>query len=214
MNASQSNPAHPTESLVALHRMGVPVEALHGALLDGVAGRNACSGLHPRWFPGARQHADIVQGLRLRLPKWKASEENGLSTVVSPDGKFQIAVSSADSNVGTAEPPKTLNAKGGATAAAVDENEKQVKLFPGLPHQLPRGHALPPVGLQTWYLLYNHNKKRVAFEFSRPKSVDDDGRPNDWSTRYKFAPLQLEDIAVAPDVTTTPTEHVVDVTRR
>jgi hypothetical protein len=211
---------HAPEMLLELQRMGIPLDALEGALLDGFRGRGACTGLHPKWFPGSRQHADTVQGIRARLIQegWTPAEERGLATIVSPDGSFQIAVSSGDANVGTSEPPKTTNPKGSATVSAVETNEKQQNLFAlPLPVVLPPGRALEPKGRKTWFLLYNSTPNKIAFELSLPRSVDTDGRPNDWSRRLVFAAIPVGDvleIGERGDEDVNPTEYVVDVTKK
>jgi hypothetical protein len=205
----------PAESLGQLRVLGVPLEVLVDSLVDGHHGGASCSPLHPRWFEGSHQHADIVQGLRLRLIPlgWTVSEERGLATVVSPDRTFQVAVSSGDGQVGKEGSPRTKNPKGAATALAVAVNSKQGRLFGALPVMVNPRNSTPPSGLASWFLLYHQTESEIWFELSLPQSMGSDGRPNAWARRLTFAPINLGAVVRATPQSV-PTEHVFDISRR
>lgn len=212
--ADSSTFEHPAETLLQLSALGIPVKTIEESLLDGHHGRASCSALHPQWFGGSHQYADIVQGLRLRLIPlgWTASEVRGFATIVSPDESFQVAVSSADAQVGREGSPRTKNPKGAATVYAIERNKEQRKLFGTLPIVLPPRNIIKPSGRTTWFLLYHQTNTEIWFELSLPKSMGLDGRPNDWAVRLKFAPIKLG-ATPTPTPDSTPTKHVVEVTR-
>jgi len=206
---------NPAESLAQLRVLGIPLKVLEDSLMDGHHGRASCSPLHPRWFGGSHQHADTVQGLRLRLiqEKWAPSEKRGFATVVSPDGSFQLAVSSGDHNVGKDGSPRTKNRRGAATASAIEKNGEQRGLFAALLDVLPPRRRIKPTGMTTWFLLYRQTRKEIWFEVSLPMSVDGKGRPNAWERRLKFVPINLSaPPSSAPP--SNPTKHEVEVSRR
>lgn len=211
-------PSQPRETEEFLVAQGIPPTLFQEAILDGYQARAACTSLHPPGYSGYVTWGEIVEGVRLRLVGlgWTPSND-GLSTIVSPDRKLAIAVSSADAGAGTTGPVRTKNPKGTATEKAVDINEQGNLFKDPLPIVLRAPRPVPTNGMQTWFLLFHVGEAHIGYELSRPFSMGEDDRPNAFHPRMRFAPIPRADTGNAPSDdggTPPPTDHVVDVTRR
>ncbi len=118
--------------------------------------------------------------------------------MVSPDGAVAIAVSSGDANTGNPlASPKTRNEKGEASRVAVEENERQGKLFGELPVVLRKGAPIPPG--RTYWLLTHETKEKIHFELSLPMAMDEDARLTEWHDRILFDPIELKNPVASED---------------
>ena len=108
----------------ALTELGLTNEILREAILTGEAARDNCTANDPPSAPGFAAWARTVRALReILLPNnWSKNDDNNLSTVVSPDGSFAIAVVTGDEGSGQAgAKPQTKYPKGPATIAVIDK---------------------------------------------------------------------------------------------
>jgi hypothetical protein len=102
-------------------------------ILFGESLRDACTANDPKTVPGIFAWAGIIRMLREKylVKGWKRSEKNGLPVIVNSAKTIAIAVKSGDENtsaVGDGISPKTKRPVGGAAAAAVTQNQRQLRL--------------------------------------------------------------------------------------
>jgi len=173
--------------------LGVRRDAISAAVLRGEAARKSATVNHPVTSAGFLAWSDTTAALRMELLKdgWRRCRDGGLETVVSPDGRVAIAVSGGDSGTGIASaPPRTKNAKGACSIAAIEQN--QIELTPDDPTEFDLDAM--PAGCQTWFLLLFSSGESVRCELSLPVSVGEDRRVDRWSDRLILDPLMLEHV--------------------
>jgi hypothetical protein len=167
---------------------------LHQAVVSGEHARARCTEHHPKSARGFSTWSEIVRTLRdLLVPRdWTIDNTDNYPTVVSPDGRTAIAVSSGDRGTGNPSlTPTTKHSKGRATRDAVKSN--QLDLFPVTVSAIG---AAQPGALKTWILLVNRrrsgDKKFVMSEISLPGSITDEGWIATWDARYILPEIELD----------------------
>ena len=118
--AKSENVFPPPESLSTLGP-GLTVMVIHDALKAGEANAASCTENDPATLSGILRWARIVRALRELLFKhgWRRSNRHGLPTVVSPDGKVAIAVSTGDEGTGTTADAKTTAASPRSSSSSI-----------------------------------------------------------------------------------------------
>lgn len=143
------------EAAKYLASLGIPLGVLENAARDGEYARDNCHEYHPPSFPGSVSWADTLRSLALGLKPigYERDERNGLSVVVSPNGKHAISIQLGDE--GTGDPTKTPTTKypkGDATRDLVTAN--RTLILPGMEgHLRPKTRPLPDEGCKTWFFL-------------------------------------------------------------
>jgi hypothetical protein len=201
---------HEIEVVDTLTALGVPLEVLRDATLEGETHRDACTPFDPAVAPGFISYARTTRRLReLLVPRgWRKVDEENLALVVSPNGTMAIAVSTGDEGTGISyRDVKSKYPKGPATMAAVVRN-RQLDLF-GDPQPDP---GEPASARRTWLLMRRRVDNKLFSELSLPQAIGDDGRVEEWSKRIILPPLDLEPgIDFSPD---DGEDVVIEVTRR
>jgi hypothetical protein len=186
-------PAYTTTAEVrtCLDALGLNIGILSTATMSSELARSRATALHPPLTGGFNGWADAVASLRADLMPlgWEKSDKANYCTVVSPDGSFQIAVSSGDEFTGIeARTPRTKCPKGPETARAVELN--QYSLFPSeMPAQTLRSQG----SLGTWILLIRRDSDVLRAELSFPASIDDDDHVAEWAERIILPAMDLTD---------------------
>lgn len=167
---------------------------LRDCVLYGESQRDACTPNDPRTVPGIFAWAGVVRMLREKhLPKgWKATEKNGLPVIVDATKTIAIAVKSGDENTGCVADgisPKTKRAVGGAAAAAIAQNQHQLRL--DLKYSSSET-AKRNLGCATWFLLRRRHRNMVFAELSLPEWIGSDDRVEEWTERIILSPISLD----------------------
>jgi hypothetical protein len=174
-----------------LNQLGLVPQILRDSVLAGQMARAQCTENDPPPCQGFIAWARTVRSLReLLIPRGFTRSESGrLSTVVAPGGEFAIAVAVGDAATGDASrQPKTKNARGPATCAAVDTNQKL--LIEGV---LASAEDDPDPKRPTWYLLIAEIDAELRVELSLPLRVGEDDRIEEWQERILLPPILLGD---------------------
>jgi hypothetical protein len=112
--------------------VGLTIEILHEAALQGELGRASCSENHPRLAGPFNAWADSTRSLRDQLLPvgWTKSDEANYALTISPDYQHALVVASGDENTGSLTfAPKTRSPKGPRTHEVVTRNAVQLHLF-------------------------------------------------------------------------------------
>lgn len=175
--------------------MGVQEANLHKAVQRGVIERMACTRFDPPSYPGVVQWARTVRDLRESFVPlgWRADDSGNFSTVVSPDDRVAISVSTGDDRTGKEglPMPSTKYPKGAVVMAAINRNIQLSLLHPF--EALPETPGLPD-RRATWMLLMltQRKDKEVRFELSLPNEIGDDNRVRSWSERIILPAIDLD----------------------
>ncbi|WP_413612909.1 hypothetical protein [Bdellovibrio sp. HCB-110] len=206
----------PVEISSRLTDLGLTEEILKQAVEAGERARLSCTENHPRTTPGFISWAEMVKVLRDRLIplKWTKNDGGGLPTIVHPQRKISIAVTTGDEGTGIeAAELKSKYPKGAATAAVVEQNFSQLCFDDTLLG--PRTVKKIFGSMLTWYLVVRRLPHEVRFELSLPSGLSESGQVIEWKERILFAPLSLDHDAVKIDPTVQEVEDiVVEVTRK
>ena len=191
--------------------MGLSQELLRNAAARGLAGRRACSPLHPPSFPPTAQWADTQLALReLLIPhEWKPDNTNNYPTIISPNGKVAITVATGDLRTGRSDlagQPTTKHPKGARTEAAVETNRQLAFSGPGFGEKEDDDH---PARRETWIYLIHTGGEFVHSELSQPDGQSATGHVNSWSERLILEPLEIP--ALGDDSDEPPPDDDIDV---
>lgn len=173
----------------SLNELGLTSEILEYAIRTGEYARDSCTKNDPTCAPGFVAWSKTVRALRDALiPKgWEKCDDYNFPTVVSPNKKIAISVSTGNEATGnaTAE-PKTKYAKGEAARSAVKIN--QGVLFPEMNADKVAAQRI------TWILLKRRVGDTVVAELSLPALMTTEGQIVKWETR-----IILNAILIDPD---------------
>jgi hypothetical protein len=174
-----------------LAELGLSFEILRKAMCAGEAARDACTANDPPWAAGFDAWARTVRALReILIPQaWTRDDEGHFSSVISPDGHTAIVVATGDVGTGNrGSTPKTKYPRGPATAAAIDSNRAQLKLF-------EPNDTIPirtDANVKTWMLVRRRDGDVLFSELSLPIKInEDDDRVEAWATRIVFQPITI-----------------------
>lgn len=176
-----------------LSDLGLKAHIIRTAVSLGEIARASCTPNHPQNAAGWYAWAETVRYLRegLAADGWTRESVNGVSLVVSPDGRVAIVVSTGDEATGMNDnTPRTKSTKGKQTALLIAQNRQQLLLEFA---DLEEPDATAPLDARTWYLLFCSDGDEVRIELSFPKSLDINGRPSDWAERIIIEPFQRDD---------------------
>lgn len=197
---------NPQQVHAALSTIGLQLAPIEQAVAEGELQRRMASPFDVPTAGGFNAHTRTVRSLReTYVPRGWTQNDDGLSTIESPDGRVAIAVTSGDSRTGHADSITvgTKRARGPATVEAVLENG-QGRLF-----------DLEP--MVTWFLLTHSRSDGVWAELSLPEKIDDDGHITTWSERIilgRFEPTEPTGDISLPDAPRAPHQIDVPVLRR
>jgi hypothetical protein len=182
-----------SEEEAFIPELNVTPSMLHQAVVSGEHARARCTEHHPKSARGYSTWSETVRTLRdILVPReWVVDNTDNFATVVSPDGRTAIAVSSGDRGTGDpASTPTTKHSKGRATREAVKSN--QLVLFPVAATVVSE----QPGSQRTWILLVSRKrvggKKFVVSEISLPGSITDEGWITTWDARYILPEIEVD----------------------
>lgn len=171
-----------------LAAIGIPSDdVLKQAARDGEFSRDNCHEYHPPSFAGSASWADTLRSLAVAMKPldWRREERNGLSVLVSPSGKYAIAVQLGDKATGIPHMmPATRYPKGIGTLDVVRTNRDLI--LPGMEEhlRLPKVRPLPANGCQTWFFM-----RRRPYVMGT--SMSDPSREVRWYADHVFLELSL-----------------------
>ena len=123
---------------------------------------------------------------------WRKTVVMGQPRVIHPDGKCQLALSSAQD---VADPdhrvsPKTRR-KGPATQRSLDTDLPKSQVPLPLPEWVENDGELPPKLKEAplWFVLYEREGTFLSLGLGRPAGIDDSGRVVEWSDTIDITPL-------------------------
>jgi hypothetical protein len=195
---------------------GLTEELLRKAVKTGHEDSLNCTAFNSRGGAGFRRWDTAVAVVRegLRKAGWELDDTGNLPTAVSPCGKWEVAVSSADSQTGRpGKDPKTARPKGAETQARVHSNQMSLadvdETFPRIVKKKIETDCV------TCMLLYfvDEIDNEVRMEFSIPKGFDAQGRVSSFAKRYPLEPWTtpqavLEDTAELAEETEVHVERI------
>jgi hypothetical protein len=189
----------------ALNDLGLTQDILREAIEQGEIARASCTANDPPCVPGIYSWGSTVRSLRdILIPQpyeWTKSDDGNYSTVISPDGSFQIAVVTGDLGTGLADHnPTSKYPKGPKTQDAVHANE-QFLLFPEDQKAAEEKAAKQEAADKriTWILLKRRSSDLVFAELSLPKTISNSGYVETWQVRIILDPIEVEPIAILDD---------------
>lgn len=189
----------------ALMDLGLTQDILREAIEQGEIARASCTANDPPCVPGIYSWGSTVRSLRdILIPQpygWTKADEGNYSTVINPDGSFQIAVVTGDLGTGLADHDSTSKyPKGPKTQDAVHANEQQF-LFPEDRKAAEEKAAKQEASDKriTWILLKRRSGDLVFAELSLPKTISDSGFVETWQERVILDPVEVEPIALKDD---------------
>lgn len=189
----------------ALKDLGLTQDILREAIEQGEIARASCTANDPPCVPGIYSWGSTVRSLRdILIPQpygWTKTDDGNYSTVVSPDGTFQIAVVTGDLGTGLANHnPTSKYPKGPKTQDAVKTN-KQFLLFPEAQKAADEEEAKQEAADKriTWILLKRRSGDLVFAELSLPRQISNGGLIEKWGPRIILDPVEVEPIAILDD---------------
>jgi hypothetical protein len=189
----------------SLADLGLSHEILREAIEQGEIARSSCTANDPPCVPGIYSWGYTVRSLRdILIPQpyaWTKTDEGNFSTIISPDGTFQIAVLTGDSGTGLADHnPTSKYPKGPKLQDAVKTN-KQFLLFPEHQKAADEEAAKQEAAAKriTWILLKRRSGDQVFAELSLPKTIGKSGFVESWQMRIILDPVDVEPIAILDD---------------
>ena len=168
-----------------LAELGLDEPLLIQAVERGLAAWASCTANHPPAIPGIWAWGETMCSLReqLILRGWDRLNESSWPLVVNGAKTVAISVAAGDEETGRKDGyPSTSSAKGPRTVSAIVANQRQL-VFPEM--MLRPIESLNASGRATWLLLMHRDKdaREVRCEFSRPISMDPEGRVDGWAER-------------------------------
>jgi len=179
-----------------LAELGLDATVLNTAALQGFAGWASCTKNHPPTYPGTVAWAEATRALRegLFTRGWMRRNESNLPLVVNGGGTIAIAIASGDAETGNKDGfPCTRSTRGVKTAEAVRVNRQQESF--DFMDPIPVIESINTTGVSTWlFLIYRDLATRtLRSELSRPISMNDEGRVNEWAERLILNPAPFAD---------------------
>ncbi len=158
-----------------------------------LAARTRLTANHPIIYRGLNMWGEIVAALRdqLRPLDWVREDIGGYALTVNEDLKLAITVASGDEATGNPDAhPPIASRKGRNTVDAIEAN-RQFELF----EQMPPATTDEDEGKQTWVLMHHTDIARgeIRVELSRPLSIGNDGKINQWAERIILAAIPFDD---------------------
>jgi hypothetical protein len=206
---------NPIEVVDALAALGIPLQHLMDALLAGEIERDACTPHDPPGTPGYNSWSRCVRTLRDRFCpaplNWGARNDNNLPMIVNQADTIAIVVATGDETTGQAghgiPTPTTKYPVGPITIEAVEENRKQLELFPT---QAPKNSGAL---VKTYVLLRRRIGDKLYAELSLPSTLRKDNRVEEWAERNVIEPISMQ-TSPTPTEETETEEIDVPVRRR
>lgn len=203
----------PDDVDAALTRLGLSEPPLMRSVRAGYLSRISRTANDAPIAAGFYHWNETLRTLRdeLVLLGWTRVDEQMFSTILSPDGKIAISVSSGDEATGDPRGyPKTKRDKGPRTADAIDVNVGQLDFFKPTPEPAP----VEELECLTYVLLFHANATELRAELSLPVSMDENDHIDNWRERIILRSQPLD-----PEGSTLPTpdfgpEIDIDVQRR
>lgn len=203
----------PEDVDAALARLGLAAPPLMRSVRAGYLSRISRTANDAPIAAGFYHWNETLRTLRdeLVVLGWQRVDEQMFSTVVSPDGKIAISVSSGDEATGNPRGfPRTKRDKGPRTADAIYVNVEQLDLF----EKAPEPTSEEEVECLTYVLLFHADATELRAELSLPVSMDEKDHIDSWRERIilRSQPLDPEGAAMpepdfGPDID-------IDVQRR
>lgn len=123
---------------------------------------------------------------------WRKTVVMGQPRVIHPDGKCQLALSSAQDVAGPDHrvSPKTRR-KGPATQRSLDTGLLKSQVPLPLPEWVENDDELPPKLNEAplWFVLYEREGTFLSLGLGRPAGMDDSDRVVDWTDTIDITPL-------------------------
>jgi hypothetical protein len=191
----------------ALSHLGVPMRVLNEAVQAGYLSRKSRTANDAPNAAGFYQWNETLRSLRDNLAslQWQRNDDGNWPTMVQPEKKISIAVSSGNHNTGNVNGiPSTKSSKGPRTAQAVNANQQILG-----PDFEPQLHTCDVDSQnETWLLLFYADAKELRSELSLPVKIDCEGHVNAWQERiilpaFPFDPdplAMLTDPDFGPDI--------------
>lgn len=182
----------PDEEL-RLADFGLAPTDFHTAFRPGLGRAINRSKLAPPNAAGADLYNDTFELLaRILVDRmWRRVLVMGQPRLIHPEGKVQLALSSAH-DVADADhrvKPKTRH-KGPATLRSLDQSGAETQSPLDLP-EFAREESLPPAlaGAPLWFVLYQRQDSQLSIALGRPAGVDASDRVVEWSNMIAITPL-------------------------
>jgi hypothetical protein len=191
-----------------LAEFGLTVEMVERVVRRADADASMCTYLDPPIMEGLTRWARTNRYLREELipAGWQFDNPRNLPRTIHPGGEFAIVATTGDDLTGLAELlPATKYAKGGATAAAVEQNGQLTLDFGDFDFGRDRS------SVQTWLLLFRVNDEGFRVELSLSNAITD-GRITGWAERIILPSFPRDDDRLADLLTEE--EIFVPVSRR
>jgi hypothetical protein len=176
----------------ALSHLGVPMRVLNEAVQTGYLSRISRTANDAPNAAGFYQWNETLRSLRDSMVslQWQRNDDGNWPTMVHPEKKISIAVSSGNQNTGKVNGiPSTKSSKGPRTAQAVNANQ-QMYLGPDFEPQVSTCEV--DSQNETWLLLFYTDAEELRAELSLPVKIDCEGHVNAWRERIILPTFPLD----------------------
>lgn len=195
-------PAHMREEDAprALESLGLDVDVLRDAVINGVHAARNITPTHPVTARGFTQWSETVGSLRSRLLErgWTREDPQNSPRATSPDGLTSVMVIGGNTDTGKSLDinPVTARRRGPSTKAAVDSNLQLALDIPEM--AAPKVEPSP----LTWVLLYyvSYTERAVRMELSLP-TVIHDKVITEWRSRILLPAYSMVDVDIPSNAT-------------
>ena len=186
------------DAVKRLKDLGLTIEFLQRVLAKGVKYQAEKPVNAPALEKNLGLWSGTITALRDELCPvgWQKDDKFGFNKTFLP-GKYAIAISSGDENVGTQLNPQTKNTKGAVAEAAVEvNNAQQLTLLDFHSYDyVETNNKYSLEDMQHWFLLYYYDKHILKGELSLPNYFDENMQKiTGWSERILLPPLTPEEI--------------------
>jgi hypothetical protein len=189
--------------------MGITIEDIDQAIIDGLFHFKKATKLHPVTHAGVTAWGELNATLRAQLISkaigWDYDHKAGLTLTHNKDLGIAIIATSGDKDTGIHDSePSTKNKKGPSTRDIV-LNNKTLDMFHEIETDGSNVTRLPTSKIdptETWILLYHIDmaRKEVRYELSLPASTaeirGEEGKLkiDSWKHRIIFEPLPFDQV--------------------
>ena len=200
-----------------LGKLGCTPDEFEIAIRYGEGKRGACPPYDPPTFPGTTAWATTTRKFReIKIKQnWTPEDDRNFSTIVSPNGRLAITITTGDNGTGVYVPgqsPKLKHPKGIMADTAVKRNRGGWLFQDMAADAKAQADKLKAKEKRvTWFLLMRRQGDFVFAELSLPWTISESGQVESWRRRIILDPIEIEaffaieddDVAEVIDITVT-----------
>ena len=181
-----------------LAKLGLKPDEIVEAIRSGESYRALCTPNDPRIFHGTTAWARTMRRLReVKIKQdWTPDEERNFPTIVSPNGRLAVNVTTGDKGTGVfiaGQSPKLKHPKGIMGETVVKRNRSGWLFTDMAADAKAKADKLKAIEKRvTWFLLIRLEGDVVFAELSLPWIFNESGQVDTWRRRIILDPIEIE----------------------